>query len=227
MARPWLTACPQSCSRLGGWTEDVPRTQHFYASLIKINWFSCFCVSSSCFCAASAALSSPAYEMLVFPTATVMQSSRGGGSSEEEHRNPLRQQEMPGQMGARPPSEPSRHCATVNYHSSCSQVLLSSLLLEPTPQGPSEVSSPQLLSCVWDRSFANSPATGQCSLTNPPLTASLCQSQVRGAEAGGCFQIWDTVTQKLPGAAGMKGGCAGSPSLEGACVDGCGCAWGS
>lgn len=104
------------------------------------NWFSCFCASSSCFCAVSAAVSSPANEILVFPTATVMQSSRGGGSSEEEHRNPLWQQEMPGQMGARSPSEPSRHCS-MNYYSSCSQVLLSSLLLTPTPQGPSEVSA--------------------------------------------------------------------------------------
>lgn len=104
------------------------------------NWFSCFCASSSCFCAVSAALSSPANEILVFPTATVMQSSRGGGSSEQEHRNPLWQQEMPGQMGARSPSHPSRHCS-MNYHSSCSQVLLSSLLLTPTPQGPSEVSA--------------------------------------------------------------------------------------
>lgn len=127
--------------RVGGWTWDVPQTQDFYASLFKNNWFSCFCVSSSCFCAVSAALSSPAYEISVFPTATVMQSSRGGGSSEEEHRNPLRQQEMPGQMGAKSPSEPSRHCSMVNYYSSCSQVLRSSLLLKPTPQRPYEVSA--------------------------------------------------------------------------------------
>lgn len=108
---------------------------------LKKKWFSSFCMSSSCFCAVSAALSSPAYEILVFPTATVMQRSRGGGSSKEEHRNPLRQQEMPGQMGARSPSKPSRHCSMVNYHSYCSQVLLSSLLLKPTLQGPSEVSA--------------------------------------------------------------------------------------
>lgn len=75
--------------RMGGWTSDVPWAQHSYAGLIKINWFSCFCVSSSCFSAVSAALSSPAYEILVFPTATVMQRSRGGGSSKEEHRNAL------------------------------------------------------------------------------------------------------------------------------------------
>lgn len=127
--------------RVGGWTSDVPWTQHSYASWIKTNCFSCFCVSSSCFCAVPAAPSSPAYEILVFPTATVMQRSRGGGSSKEENRNALWQQEMPGQMGARSPPEPCRHCSMVNYHSSCSHVLVSSLLLKPTPQGPSEVSA--------------------------------------------------------------------------------------
>lgn len=37
-------------------------------------------------------------------------------------------------------------------------------------------SSPQLLSCIWERSFANSPATGEGSLANPPLIAPLLPS---------------------------------------------------
>lgn len=83
----------------------------------------------------------PAYEITTFPTATATQSSRGENSSKEERRNPLRQQEKPGQMCARSPSEPSRHYSTVTHHPFCPQVLLSSLLLKPTAQGPSEVSA--------------------------------------------------------------------------------------
>ena len=149
----------------------------------------------------------PAYGIMLFPTATATQSSRGEGSSKEERRNPLRQWEKPGQMCARSPSEPSRHCSVVTHHPSGPQVLLSSLLLKPTPQGPSKVSA------HWFRAhlLCSCPTLGICPLhVHKPLAnaakrilpgasmghhraiAFFCQSHTRGPEARGYFQTWNT-----------------------------------
>lgn len=138
----------------------------------------------------------------MFLTATATQSSRSEGSSREEHRNPLRQQEKPGQMCARSPSEPSRHCSVATHHPSCPRVPLSSLLLKPTPQGLSKVSAHWCcvhLLCSWPTlgirplHVPKPPANAAeqilpgASLGHHHLVAFFWQSQTQGPEARGLF----------------------------------------
>lgn len=143
---------------------------------------------------------------MMFPTATARQSSRGEGSSKEERRNPLRQREKPGQMRARSPSELSRHCSAVTHHPYCPQVLLSSLLHKPTPQGPSKVSAHWccahlLCSCptlgTHPLHVHKPPANvakqilPSASLGHRRPIAFFFQSQTCGPEARWYFQLWD------------------------------------